>query len=153
MVPNKINTEQWIILCIMWDDINILSKFFPCLLLNRTNLDPVEFIQFFNVLSSVLEYRTLVIEAFREMGRFIVNEHILSNNDVLILLFKWSIISKDMELQDDLHVVAQQYQIKELLSKYSQSTSESCHVILMSRFSKCCKNSHLFWDQNRFLHL
>lgn len=97
-------------------------------MLNRTNLDPVEFIQFFSVLSSVLEYRTLVIEAFREMGRFIVNEHILSNNDVLILLYKWSIISKDLELQDDLHAVAQQYQIKELLSKYSQSTSESCHV-------------------------
>ncbi|XP_070799661.1 nucleolar pre-ribosomal-associated protein 1 [Pituophis catenifer annectens] len=99
--------------------IQLINEFLHVLLtlLNhiRTNLDPVEFIQFFNVLSSVLEYRTLVIEAFREMGRFIVNEHILSNNDVLTLLYKWSIISKDMELQDDLHVVAQQYQIKELL--------------------------------------
>ncbi|ETE73475.1 Nucleolar pre-ribosomal-associated protein 1, partial [Ophiophagus hannah] len=99
--------------------IQLINEFLHVLLtlLNhiRTNLDPVEFIQFFSVLSSVLEYRTLVIEAFREMGRFIVNEHILSNNDVLILLYKWSIISKDMELQDHLHVVAQQYQIKELL--------------------------------------
>uniref|UniRef100_A0A8C5WVB3 URB1 ribosome biosis homolog n=1 Tax=Laticauda laticaudata TaxID=8630 RepID=A0A8C5WVB3_LATLA len=104
------------------------QKFLPIQLINeflhvlltllshiRTNLDPVEFIQFFSVLSSVLEYRTLVIEAFREMGRFIVNERIISNNDVLILLYKWSIISKDMELQNHLHVVAQQYQIKELL--------------------------------------
>uniref|UniRef100_A0A8C6X862 URB1 ribosome biosis homolog n=1 Tax=Naja naja TaxID=35670 RepID=A0A8C6X862_NAJNA len=99
--------------------IQLINEFLHVLLtlLNhiRTNLDPVEFIQFFSVLSSVLEYRTLVIEAFREMGRFIVNEHILSNNDVLILLYKWSIISKDMELQDHLHVVAQQYEIKELL--------------------------------------
>uniref|UniRef100_A0A670XZ88 URB1 ribosome biosis homolog n=1 Tax=Pseudonaja textilis TaxID=8673 RepID=A0A670XZ88_PSETE len=106
------------------------QKFLPIQLINeflhvlltllshiRTNLDPVEFIRFFSVLSSVLEYRTLVIEAFREMGRFIVNKHIISNNGVLILLYKWSIISKDIELQDHLHVVAQQYQIKELLSK------------------------------------
>uniref|UniRef100_A0A670XZ78 URB1 ribosome biosis homolog n=1 Tax=Pseudonaja textilis TaxID=8673 RepID=A0A670XZ78_PSETE len=104
------------------------QKFLPIQLINeflhvlltllshiRTNLDPVEFIRFFSVLSSVLEYRTLVIEAFREMGRFIVNKHIISNNGVLILLYKWSIISKDIELQDHLHVVAQQYQIKELL--------------------------------------
>ncbi|XP_063161512.1 nucleolar pre-ribosomal-associated protein 1 [Candoia aspera] len=104
------------------------QKFLPIQLINeflhilltllkhiRINLDPVELIQFFSVLNSVLEYRILVIEAFREMGRFIVNEHILSNNDVLLLLYKWSIISKDMELQDDLHIVAQQYQIKELL--------------------------------------
>ncbi|XP_029140605.1 nucleolar pre-ribosomal-associated protein 1 [Protobothrops mucrosquamatus] len=99
--------------------IQLINEFLHVLLtlLNhiRTNLDPVEFIQFFNVLSSVLEYRTLVLEAFREMGRFIINEHILSNNDVLLLLYKWSIISKDMELQNDLHVIAQQYQIKELL--------------------------------------
>uniref|UniRef100_A0A670XPT4 URB1 ribosome biosis homolog n=1 Tax=Pseudonaja textilis TaxID=8673 RepID=A0A670XPT4_PSETE len=114
------------------------QKFLPIQLINeflhvlltllshiRTNLDPVEFIRFFSVLSSVLEYRTLVIEAFREMGRFIVNKHIISNNGVLILLYKWSIISKDIELQDHLHVVAQQYQIKELLSKYSQSISET----------------------------
>ncbi|XP_070606470.1 nucleolar pre-ribosomal-associated protein 1 [Erythrolamprus reginae] len=98
--------------------IQLINEFLHVLLklLNhiRTNLDPVEFIQFFNVLSSVLEYRTLVVEAFREMGRFIVNERIISNNDVLILLYKWSIISKDMELQDYLHVAAQQYQIKEL---------------------------------------
>ncbi|XP_007424576.1 nucleolar pre-ribosomal-associated protein 1 [Python bivittatus] len=110
------------------------QKFLPIQLINeflhilltllkhiRTNLDPAELIQFFSVLNSVLEYRILVIEAFREMGRFIVNEHILSNNDVLLLLYKWSIISKDTELQDDLHIVAQQYQIKELLKNKPRS--------------------------------
>lgn len=75
-------------------------------------------IQFFSTLNSVFKYRVLVIEAFREMGRFTVNEHILSNKDVLLLLHKWSIIGKDVELQDDLQTIAQQYQTKELLSKF-----------------------------------
>ncbi|XP_066475924.1 nucleolar pre-ribosomal-associated protein 1 [Tiliqua scincoides] len=81
----------------------------------RANLDFAKLIQFFSTLSSVFEYRALVIEAFREMGRFTVNEHVLSNKDVLLLLHKWSIIGKDVELQDDLQAIAQQYQTKELL--------------------------------------
>uniref|UniRef100_A0A8D2JBW5 URB1 ribosome biogenesis homolog n=1 Tax=Varanus komodoensis TaxID=61221 RepID=A0A8D2JBW5_VARKO len=85
----------------------------------RANLDPVKLIQFFSTLNSVLEYRAVVFEAFRAMNRFTVNEHILSNKDVLLLLHKWSRIGKDEELHNDLQTVAQQYKTKELLSKCS----------------------------------
>nr|XP_060626413.1 nucleolar pre-ribosomal-associated protein 1 isoform X1 [Anolis sagrei ordinatus] len=81
----------------------------------RASLDFPNLIQFFSTLSSVLQYRALVIEAFREMGRFTVNKHVLSNKDVLLLLHKWSIIGKNLELQDNLQLIAQQYQIKDLL--------------------------------------
>ncbi|XP_008105812.1 nucleolar pre-ribosomal-associated protein 1 isoform X2 [Anolis carolinensis] len=81
----------------------------------RGSLDFPNLIEFFSTLSSVLQYRTLVIDAFREMGRFTVNEHVLSNKDVLLLLHKWSTISKNLELQDNLQLIAQQYQIKDLL--------------------------------------
>ncbi|XP_027599978.2 nucleolar pre-ribosomal-associated protein 1 [Pipra filicauda] len=81
----------------------------------RTNLDLAKLTQFFSTLSSVLEYRAVVVEAFREMRRFTVNEGVLSNREVLLLLHKWSLIDKDLQLQEDLQALAQKYQIKELL--------------------------------------
>uniref|UniRef100_A0A670I5H5 URB1 ribosome biosis homolog n=1 Tax=Podarcis muralis TaxID=64176 RepID=A0A670I5H5_PODMU len=99
--------------------LQLVSEFLHILLMLlkhiRTNLDSAILIQFFSTLSSVLEYRVVVFEAFRQMGRFTVNEHVLSNKDVLLLLHKWSIIGKDVELQDVLQIFAQQYQMKELL--------------------------------------
>ncbi|XP_048349854.1 nucleolar pre-ribosomal-associated protein 1 isoform X2 [Sphaerodactylus townsendi] len=81
----------------------------------RANLNFAQLIEFFSMFSSILEYRAMVIEAFKEMGRFTVNEHVLSNKDILLLLHKWSTISKDVKLQDDLQTIAQLYQTKELL--------------------------------------
>lgn len=52
------------------------------------------------------------------MSRFTVNDSVLSNKDILLLLHKWSVIEKDLQLQDDVQTLAQKYQIKELLSKY-----------------------------------
>lgn len=66
----------------------------------------------------MLGYRATVAEAFREMSRFTVNDSVLSNKDILLLLHKWSVIEKDLQLQDDVQTLAQKYQIKELLSKY-----------------------------------
>uniref|UniRef100_A0A8D0H9D5 URB1 ribosome biosis homolog n=1 Tax=Sphenodon punctatus TaxID=8508 RepID=A0A8D0H9D5_SPHPU len=77
--------------------------------------DLAKLTQFFSTLNSVLSYRVTVIEAFREMGRFTINESVLSNKDVLLLLHKWSIIGKDLELKDYLQTVGQKYQVKELL--------------------------------------
>lgn len=84
----------------------------------RTNLDLVKLTQFFSTLNSVLEYRAIVVEAFKDMSRFTVNDSVLSNKEILLLLHKWSIIEKDLELQDDVQTLAQKYQIKELLSEY-----------------------------------
>lgn len=84
----------------------------------RTNFDPAKLTQFFSTLNSVLEYRAIVVEAFKEMSRFTVNDGILSNKEILLLLHKWSIIEKDLQLQEDVQTLAQKYQIKELLSKY-----------------------------------
>ncbi|KFP86629.1 Nucleolar pre-ribosomal-associated protein 1, partial [Acanthisitta chloris] len=69
----------------------------------RTNLGLAELSEFSSTLSSVLEYRAVVVEAFRMMER------------VLLLLHKWSIINRDLQLQEDLQALAQKYQIKELL--------------------------------------
>lgn len=66
----------------------------------------------------MLGYRALVGEAFKEMSRFTVNDSVLSNKDILLLLHKWSVIEKDLQLQEDVQNLAQKYQIKELLSKY-----------------------------------
>ncbi|KAH0624869.1 hypothetical protein JD844_032735 [Phrynosoma platyrhinos] len=102
----------------------------------RANLDFPNLIQFFSTLSSVLEYRVLVIEAFREMGRFTVNEHVLSNKDVLLLLHKWSIISKDVELQDDLQIIAEQYQTKDLLKNIKEKNKPEMPFRALSRLAQ-----------------
>ncbi|XP_014108968.1 PREDICTED: nucleolar pre-ribosomal-associated protein 1 [Pseudopodoces humilis] len=81
----------------------------------RTNVDLAKLTEFFSTLSSVLEYRAIVVEAFREMGRFTVNDSILSSRELLLLLHKWSLVSKDLQLQEDLQALAQKYQNKELL--------------------------------------
>ncbi|XP_010155068.1 PREDICTED: nucleolar pre-ribosomal-associated protein 1-like, partial [Eurypyga helias] len=81
----------------------------------RTNLDLGKLTQFFSTLNSVLEYRAIVVEAFKEMNRFTVNDGVLSTKDILLLLHKWSIVEKDLKLQEDLQTLAQKYQIKELL--------------------------------------
>ncbi|KAM4701657.1 nucleolar pre-ribosomal-associated protein 1 [Discoglossus pictus] len=82
----------------------------------RTNLDFSQVTQFFTTMSSVVRYRSLVLGAFKEMGRFAVNERIISSKDVLLLLHKWSTIEKDLELQESLSNLAQKHKVKELLS-------------------------------------
>ncbi|KAM6291490.1 nucleolar pre-ribosomal-associated protein 1 [Porphyrio hochstetteri] len=81
----------------------------------RTNFNLAVLTQFFSTLNSVLEYRAGVVEAFREMSRFTVNDGVLSNKDILLLLHKWSVIRKDLQLQEDVQALAQKYQIRELL--------------------------------------
>ncbi|XP_060090308.1 nucleolar pre-ribosomal-associated protein 1 [Heteronotia binoei] len=100
----------------------------------RANLDFAQLIQFFSLLSSILEYRAIVIEAFKEMGRFTVNEHVLSNKDILLLLHKWSIIGKDVKLQDDLQTIAQQYQTKELLKNIKEKNKAQVPFRTSSQF-------------------
>ncbi|KFU94949.1 Nucleolar pre-ribosomal-associated protein 1, partial [Chaetura pelagica] len=86
----------------------------------RTNLDLAKLAQFFSTLRSVLEYRDTVIKAFKEMSRFTVNDSVLSSKDILLLLHKWSIIEKDLRLQDDVQTLAQKYQIKELFKNFKE---------------------------------
>ncbi|NXU49444.1 NPA1P protein, partial [Turnix velox] len=100
----------------------------------RTNLDLPKVTQFFSTLRCVLEYRGIVAEAFKEMSRFTVNDSVLSNKDILLLLHKWSIIEKDLQLQEDLQTLAQKYQVKELLRNIkeknkSQASSHAHHRI------------------------
>uniref|UniRef100_A0A8C9F4W2 URB1 ribosome biogenesis homolog n=1 Tax=Pavo cristatus TaxID=9049 RepID=A0A8C9F4W2_PAVCR len=96
----------------------------------RTNLDQARLAQFFTTFSSVLGYRALVVKAFKEMSRFTVNDSVLSNKDILLLLHKWSIIEKDLQLQEDVQNLAQKYKIKELLKNIkekSKSQASSHH--------------------------
>ncbi|NXG57504.1 NPA1P protein, partial [Hemiprocne comata] len=86
----------------------------------RTNLDLAKLTQFFSTLRSVLEYRDTVVEAFKEMSRFTVNDSVLSSKDILLLLQKWSVIKKDLKLQEDVQTLAQKYQIKELLKNFKE---------------------------------
>ncbi|XP_053851579.1 nucleolar pre-ribosomal-associated protein 1-like [Vidua macroura] len=48
------------------------------------------------------------------MRRFTVNDSVLSSRELLLLLHKWSLVSKDLQLQEDLQALAQKLQ--ELLS-------------------------------------
>ncbi|NWR70263.1 NPA1P protein, partial [Centropus unirufus] len=86
----------------------------------RTNLGLAKLIQFFSMLSSVLEYRAVVLEAFKGMSRFTVNDSVLSNKEILLLLHKWSVIDKDLQLQEDVQALAQKYQIKDLLKNIKE---------------------------------
>ncbi|NWS71444.1 NPA1P protein, partial [Crotophaga sulcirostris] len=86
----------------------------------RTNLGLAKLTQFFSTLASVLEYRAVVVEAFKEMSRFTVNDSVLSNKEILLLLHKWSIIEKDLQLQEDVQTLARKYQIKELLKNIKE---------------------------------
>uniref|UniRef100_A0A8C4VFM0 URB1 ribosome biosis homolog n=1 Tax=Gopherus evgoodei TaxID=1825980 RepID=A0A8C4VFM0_9SAUR len=109
------------------------QKFLPLQLINeflyvlivlvkhiRTNLDFATLSQFFSTFSSVLGYRATVLEAFRQMGRFTVNESVFSNKDVLMFLHKWSIIERNLQLQEDVQTIAQKYQVKELLKNIKE---------------------------------
>ncbi|CAN2387608.1 URB1 ribosome biogenesis 1 homolog (S. cerevisiae) [Pristimantis euphronides] len=80
----------------------------------RTNLDAVHIHQYFGTLSSIVKYRRRVLDAFDEMGRFVINEQILSNSTALLLLQKWSVIEKDLDLQEKLGLLAKEYRVKEL---------------------------------------
>ncbi|XP_040440850.1 nucleolar pre-ribosomal-associated protein 1 [Falco naumanni] len=100
----------------------------------RTNLDLAKLTEFFSTFNSVLEYRAIVVEAFKEMSRFTVNDSVLSNKEILLLLHKWSVIEKDLQLQEDVQTLAQKYQIKELLKNIkeknkSQASSHAYHHI------------------------
>ncbi|XP_030921106.1 nucleolar pre-ribosomal-associated protein 1 [Geospiza fortis] len=81
----------------------------------RANTDLARLTELFGTLSSVLEYRAGVVEAFRAMRRFTVNASVLSSRELLLLLHKWSLVSTDLQLQQDLQALAQKHQHKELL--------------------------------------
>ncbi|KAM8976730.1 nucleolar pre-ribosomal-associated protein 1 [Pelodytes ibericus] len=111
------------------DGIQVMPKLLPLQLVNeflgvlmallrhvRPNIDSTHLGQFFSSTSSVLRYRSVVLGAFKEMGRFAVNERMLSSKDALLLLHKWSTIEKDLKLQESLTSLAQEHKVKELLS-------------------------------------
>ncbi|NWX15708.1 NPA1P protein, partial [Aegotheles bennettii] len=104
----------------------------------RTNLDLARLTQFFSTLSSVLEYRAIVVEAFKEMSRFTVNDSVLSNKEILLLLHKWGVIQKDLQLQEDVQTLAQKYQIKELLKNIKEKNKfqASSHAYRHTRKKK-----------------
>ncbi|XP_027441652.2 nucleolar pre-ribosomal-associated protein 1 isoform X1 [Zalophus californianus] len=80
----------------------------------RPTLASAQLTCFFEALDSVLKYRSTVMQAFKDMNRFTVNETVLSTNDVLILLHKWNLLERDAKLQEDLRVAIERYQVKEL---------------------------------------
>ncbi|XP_072776790.1 uncharacterized protein [Taeniopygia guttata] len=71
-----------------------------------TNVDLAKLSGLFSTLSSVLQYCAVVVEAFREMRHYTVNESVLSSRE-LLLLHTWSLVSKELQLQEDLRALAQ----------------------------------------------
>ncbi|OXB79759.1 UNVERIFIED_CONTAM: hypothetical protein H355_013744 [Colinus virginianus] len=92
-------------------------KFLPIQLVNEFLYVLIVLVK---LIRSVLGYRALVVEAFKEMSRFTVNDSVLSNKEILLLLHKWSIIEKDLQLQEDVQNLTQKYQIKELLKSIKE---------------------------------
>ncbi|KAM6161615.1 nucleolar pre-ribosomal-associated protein 1 [Erethizon dorsatum] len=81
----------------------------------RPTLASAQLSSFFETLDSVLRYRATVLQAFKDMGRFTVNEMMLSTKDVLILLHKWSLIERDVKLQEDLRAAAERGRVRDLM--------------------------------------
>ncbi|XP_010606935.1 nucleolar pre-ribosomal-associated protein 1 isoform X3 [Fukomys damarensis] len=81
----------------------------------RPTLASAQLSSFFETLDSVLRYRATVLQAFKGMGRFTVNETMLSTKDALVLLHKWSLIKRDMKLQEDLRAAIESCRIRDLM--------------------------------------
>ncbi|KAM5281325.1 nucleolar pre-ribosomal-associated protein 1 [Ctenodactylus gundi] len=81
----------------------------------RPTLSSTQLSNFFGMLDSVLRYRATVLQAFKDMGRFTVNEIMLSTKDVLVLLHKWSLIERDIKLQEDMREAIEKCQVRELM--------------------------------------
>ncbi|XP_069801892.1 nucleolar pre-ribosomal-associated protein 1 [Dendropsophus ebraccatus] len=104
--------------------LHLVNEFLSVLLILlrhiRTNLDSLHINQYFGTLSSVLRYRRRVLDAFEAMGRFVINRDIFSSSKALLLLQKWSLIEKDLDLQERLNSLAKEYRIKELKSSIKE---------------------------------
>ncbi|XP_042543241.1 nucleolar pre-ribosomal-associated protein 1 [Dipodomys spectabilis] len=81
----------------------------------RPTLGSAHLTSFFGTFESVLRYRATVLRAFKDMGRFTVNEMVLSTKDVLVLLHKWSLIERDLKLQEDLRAAIEKCQARDLM--------------------------------------
>lgn len=88
-----------------------------CVCLCRAGTELARLAELLSTLSSVLQYRAGLLEAFRDLGRVVVNAGVLSCTELLLLLHRWSLVSTDLQLQHDLQALAHKYQHKELLSK------------------------------------
>ncbi|XP_057553181.1 nucleolar pre-ribosomal-associated protein 1 isoform X1 [Hippopotamus amphibius kiboko] len=99
--------------------LHLVDEFLHVLLVLTKHLRPTlasaQLSGFFGALDSVLRYRGTVLRAFKDMSRFTVNETVLSTKDVLLLLHKWSLIERDVRLQEDLRAAAEKCQGRELL--------------------------------------
>lgn len=74
---------------------------------HRPALAPAQLTGFLGTLESVLRYRAVVLRAFRELGRFTVDEAALSTGDVLLLLHRWALLGRDATLQEGLRAAAE----------------------------------------------
>ncbi|XP_023561351.1 nucleolar pre-ribosomal-associated protein 1 isoform X2 [Octodon degus] len=88
----------------------------------RPTLASAQLSSFFETLDSVLRYRASVLQAFKDMGRFTVNETMLSTKDVLLLLHKWSLIERDMMLQAKLRATVEKCQVRDLMKMLKDKT-------------------------------
>nr|XP_006216094.1 nucleolar pre-ribosomal-associated protein 1 isoform X1 [Vicugna pacos] len=99
--------------------LHLVNEFLYVLLVLMKHLRPTlasaQLTGFFETLDSVLRYRATVLQAFKDLNRFTVNEAVLSTRDVLVLLHKWSLIERDVRLQEDLRAAAEKHQVRELL--------------------------------------
>ncbi|XP_032332286.1 LOW QUALITY PROTEIN: nucleolar pre-ribosomal-associated protein 1 [Camelus ferus] len=99
--------------------LHLVNEFLYVLLVLLKHLRPTlastQLTSFFETLDSVLRYRATVLQAFKDLNRFTVNEAVLSTRDVLVLLHKWSLIGRDVRLQEDLRAAAEKHQVRELL--------------------------------------
>ncbi|XP_061049977.1 nucleolar pre-ribosomal-associated protein 1 isoform X2 [Eubalaena glacialis] len=99
--------------------LHLVDEFLYVLLVLTKHLRPAlastQLTSFFGALDSVLRYRATVLQAFRDMNRFTVNETVLSTRDALVLLHQWSLVERDVRLQEDLRAAAERCQVRELL--------------------------------------
>ncbi|XFF96411.1 hypothetical protein AB1E19_000036 [Capra hircus] len=99
--------------------LHLVDEFLYVLLMLTKHLRPTlasaQLTGFFGALDSVLRYRATVLQAFKDMNRLTVNATVLSTRDVLVLLHKWSLLERDVRLQEDLRAAAEKCQVRELL--------------------------------------
>lgn len=109
--------------------LHLVDEFLYILLVLTKHLRPTlasaQLTGFFGALDSVLRYRATVLQAFKDMNRLTMNATVLSTRDVLVLLHKWSLIERDVRLQEDLRAATEKCQVRELLKMLKEKNKPS----------------------------
>ncbi|XP_051781694.1 nucleolar pre-ribosomal-associated protein 1 isoform X2 [Erpetoichthys calabaricus] len=83
----------------------------------RKSLELSKICLLFKTIKSVLKHHTSILRSYQENKKIVLTEKALSCTEALILLYKWSFVTKNDHLLAEVQDVAQKHNVKEILIK------------------------------------